>query len=609
MACPPLPSDAQRRAAIAADGMTKPWPDASDGPSARRTWPAARPPPLWGLGCRWTAIVGPCGAPRKGACPPFRPPSYPHERAFAERPCGTSARLGQASARSARDPAGRSGASGGRRPARGPRTGRRRAAGSRRGRPSRRARRPPPTPAIPTDVSSMQPRNVRKPSSRAARRASPGRPDPAALGELHVDAGDDADERRRGRRSVTALSSATIGSDERSWSQPSWSSRARRERLLDQLDAEPHELRQQVARRRRGGQPVLASTRIGPPKTAADRLERREVVPARRHLILSAGKSARPGGPLGDDRRLVDADREVGRRDLGRTGRAARGPACPRTLPARSWRAMSSAHFAPPWSGDRGRPSRSPAAARPSRPSARELADRVEQERQDRGHRLGRLAVEPVRVALADPDDAREPVVAQLDDDGRDARGRRRGPSGRSGTGRAGRGGGPRGVSVRLTQPRRPTAGRRPRSRICGPEPARRRSGPGRRPAARSRRRSRRYSARASSSSGIERRVERDRDDLRRRDEPGDPLVEVDERPGRSAIGNDALGQVVEVVLGQAGLVDQDHRLRRRAVDQRQRHRRVGRVVERALALDDDPVAAAPRPPRPSTRRCPGRSR
>ena len=44
-------------------------------------------------------------------------------------------------------------------------------------------------------------------------------------------------------------------------------------------------------------------------------------------------------------------------------------------------------------------------------------------------------------------------------------------------------------------------------------------------------------------------------------------------------------------MLAEARLVDHDHRLRRRAVDERERHRRVGRVVERALALDDDPVA------------------
>ena len=63
--------------------------------------------------------------------------------------------------------------------------------------------------------------------------------------------------------------------------------------------------------------------------------------------------------------------------------------------------------------------------------------------------------------------------------------------------------------------------------------------------------------------------------------------------PGRLGDRERRLGQVVEVVLGEARLVDHDHRLRRRAVDERQRHRRVGRVVERALALDDDPVAEA----------------
>ena len=41
----------------------------------------------------------------------------------------------------------------------------------------------------------------------------------------------------------------------------------------------------------------------------------------------------------------------------------------------------------------------------------------------------------------------------------------------------------------------------------------------------------------------------------------------------------------------QAGLVDDDHRLGRRAVDEGQRHRRVRGMVDRSLALDDDPVA------------------
>ena len=78
---------------------------------------------------------------------------------------------------------------------------------------------------------------------------------------------------------------------------------------------------------------------------------------------------------------------------------------------------------------------------------------------------------------------------------------------------------------------------------------------------------------------------------------------------GSFAIGNERIRHVVPVVLREPGLVDHDHRLRRRAVDQPERHRRVRRVVERALALDDDPVARGSRPPRASTRRCPGRSR
>ena len=47
----------------------------------------------------------------------------------------------------------------------------------------------------------------------------------------------------------------------------------------------------------------------------------------------------------------------------------------------------------------------------------REVGDRVDQQREDGRHRLGRLAVEPDGVALPQPDEVREPVVAQLDDD------------------------------------------------------------------------------------------------------------------------------------------------------------------------------------------------
>ena len=51
----------------------------------------------------------------------------------------------------------------------------------------------------------------------------------------------------------------------------------------------------------------------------------------------------------------------------------------------------------------------------------------------------------------------------------------------------------------------------------------------------------------------VERGVERDRDDLRRRDEPGDALVEVDEARQRRDRER-RLGQVVEVVLASPGL-------------------------------------------------------
>ena len=131
---------------------------------------------------------------------------------------------------------------------------------------------------------------------------------------------------------VTALSSATIGSDERSWSQREVPIGAGRERLLDELDAEVDRARAAGARRRPG------SSRCWRRPGSVRRTPRGRLAASRGrrgppHLILSAGKSAARRGPLGDDGRLVDADREVGRRDRRRTGRAARGPGRRGTLP------------------------------------------------------------------------------------------------------------------------------------------------------------------------------------------------------------------------------------------------------------------------------------
>ena len=89
-----------------------------------------------------------------------------------------------------------------------------------------------------------------------------------------------------------------------------------------------------------------------------------------------------------------------------------------------------------------------------------------------------------------------------------------------------------------------------------------------------------------------QRRVQRDGDDPRRRDEAGDLLVEPDERRAAARSGTTGLGRWSKSCSVEARLVDHDHGLGRRAVDQPQRHRRIGRVVERALALDEDPVAA-----------------
>ena len=125
----------------------------------------------------------------------------------------------------------------------------------------------------------MQPRNVRKPSSRARSSIRLRRPDPAALGELDVDAGDDADEPVE----VLGEDAALVGHDRqrRALLEPAQLVEAAgRERLLDQLDAR--------GARARAGAPTASSGRpagvgIDPDRAVedgADGLERREVVRA-----------------------------------------------------------------------------------------------------------------------------------------------------------------------------------------------------------------------------------------------------------------------------------------------------------------------------------------
>ena len=99
---------------------------------------------------------------------------------------------------------------------------------------------------------------------------------------------------------MTALSSATIGIDERSWSQPRSSVGAGRERLLDQLHAERDELGEQPL----GVVAGPASVGVDPDGAVEDLADGSSVARScgPPHLILSAGKSAARRGPLGDDR-------------------------------------------------------------------------------------------------------------------------------------------------------------------------------------------------------------------------------------------------------------------------------------------------------------------
>ena len=299
MACPPLPvahrsaGHTERRPGHTKPGQVR-W-GCRQRPVVALALPPVRSPR--GLGRPVDDHRRTRGRPRKGACPPLRPPSYPHERAFGERLCGPSVDAAQA-ADAVEPEAGPVGqrSSGGRRRGRGPRTGRRRAAGSRRGRPSRRAtRRRPSRRSRPRSPPCSRGRSGSRARGRA-RASRLRRPDPAALGELHVDARRRRRRARRGPRSVTALSSATIGSDERSWSQPR-SRSSRRAGNGCSMSSTPSATSSGSRRSASSRvQPVLASTRIGPSKTRADRLERREVLRSA-ELDLERREVRRPGRP------------------------------------------------------------------------------------------------------------------------------------------------------------------------------------------------------------------------------------------------------------------------------------------------------------------------
>ena len=135
---------------------------------------------------------------------------------------------------------------------------------------------------------------------------------------------------------------------------------------------------------------MLASTRIGPVVHLADRLQRGQVGRAA-DLDLERREVGRALGPLGDDRRVVDADGEVGRRQLGRQAaqlvdRDAGDLAdevVQRDVDARSARPRA-----------RGWP-RSIARSAAISPALVEgrLADRVEEQRHHGRHGLGGLAV------------------------------------------------------------------------------------------------------------------------------------------------------------------------------------------------------------------------
>ena len=200
------------------------------------------------------------------------------------------------------------------------------------------------------------------------------------------------------------------------------------------------------------------------------------------------------------------------------------------------------------------------------------------------GHRLGCLAVEAVRIALPHPDQVRVVRVPKLHDDRRDPR--------------------PLGV-LRAGDPERVAQGER--QDLVREAQTHGRASTASRTAGHSRSAPNRtgssagspvsawidaMTARASSSDGYSDVLSATATTFDGAIEPGDPLVELDERQQRGDRER-RFGQVGEVVLGQPRLVDEDHRVRRRTMDQGHRHGAVGRMVDRALALDDHPVAPA----------------
>ncbi len=242
------------------------------------------------------------------------------------------------------------------------------------------------------------------------------RGDPAAFRELDVDPGDDALERIEVLREDTGL----VGDDRdrRALLQPGEVAiGTRRERLLDELHPELRQLRQQRER-------VVtcpAGVRVDPDRPVvhvADRPERREVGRATA-LDLEGREVGGAPRPLRDDRWLVETEREVGRREVSRE-----------TAQRVDLNASGPADEVVERDIDRTARGAVPADGRRHRPRGGvdrcdievRLADRLQQQWHDRRHRLGRLAVEAIGVALPQPDDVRQPIVAQLDDDGGDPR-------------------------------------------------------------------------------------------------------------------------------------------------------------------------------------------
>ena len=343
-------------------------------------------------------------------------------------------RRASVSGRPARATSPRPGASGSRQRLSAPdleaaRPGRRRAAGSRRGPPSRRAARRPPTPR---SRSTSPPCSRGTSGTRASRARSSIRragPMPPHFASFTLTPATTPTSASRSSI-VTALSSATRGSGDRSWSQRSWS--RRRAGNGCSMSSTPSRSSSGQQRQR----PPRATSRCWRRRGSARRTRRAPRSSVSRSagpptLTLSAGKSAarraRSATTAGSSMPSV---KSVGGMSPSMPEQVADGQAEPladEVVERDVDRALGGAVVADRRRHPARRRPRARRARRQRSPRSPSATGSIASSRSghDGRHRPGRLAVERVRVALAEPDRAvgAVRVVAKLGEHRRRSRG------------------------------------------------------------------------------------------------------------------------------------------------------------------------------------------